>query len=318
MTISAQQMHVCGIDGCTAAFVHQVLLAHHRDEAHGIPNPCANCKRSPRAPGSVYCQGCIDRSAEHERRERERQWNSIVGDWRSRRRRMQPWSLKTYPADDAVGASALDAIEPWLWSVLHCRLVDRTLREIDESDPDPEIADENHPIWDAYYSESPGCNAYIYGGVGSGKTGLAWSLLRARVLDARYDWEESEAQYPAFANVVELLDEAKAAMRDGDGGAPIRNLYESSLLVLDDLGAERPTDWTRDAIHALVQHRHTRGLPTIVTSNYAPSALARRLGHDDPLIGKRIVSRLTENCTKVRLDRPDLRLHRNHDGTEDR
>jgi DNA replication protein DnaC len=99
-------------------------------------------------------------------------------------------------------------------------------------------------------------------------------------------------------------------MRDGDGGAPIRRLYESSLLVLDDLGAERPTDWTRDAIHALVQHRHSRDLPTIVTSNYAPSALARRLGHDDPLIGKRIVSRLTENCVKVKLERPDLRLRR--------
>jgi DNA replication protein DnaC/primosomal protein DnaI len=207
---------------------------------------------------------------------------------------MQGWSLTTFPAHDAAGASALHAVEPWLCSVLQLRLVGRDLRTIEESDPD--------------YSEDDGRNIYIYGGVGSGKTGLAWSLLRARVQEARYDWEESEAQYPAFANVVELLDQAKAAMRDGDGGTPIRSLYASSLLVLDDLGAERPTDWTRDAIHALVQHRHASDLPTIVTSNYAPSALARRLGHDDPLIGKRIVSRLTENCIKVKLDRPDLRV----------
>jgi DNA replication protein DnaC len=105
-------------------------------------------------------------------------------------------------------------------------------------------------------------------------------------------------------------------MRDGDGGAPIRRLYKSSLAVLDDLGAERPTDWARDAIHALVQHRSTQALPTIVTSNYAPSALARRLGQAtkdspaDTMIGKRIVSRLVENCIKVKLDRPDLRLRR--------
>jgi DNA replication protein DnaC len=58
-----------------------------------------------------------------------------------------------------------------------------------------------------------------------------------------------------------------------------------------------------------VQHRSTRALPTIVTSNYAPSGLARRLGQDDPFIGKRIVSRLVENCIKVKLDRPDLRVN---------
>lgn len=307
MTSSAEQMHVCGIDGCLLAFRYQGELAAHRRDAHA-DSLCRRCKREPRSPGAIYCQGCIDRYAEHERRERERQWKSITGDSRSRRRRMQEWSLKTFPADDAAGASALDAVGPWLWAVLQFRLVGRVLRAIDESDPDPDIADESHPIWDAYYSENSGRNLYIYGGVGSGKTGLAWALLRARVLNARYDWEESEAQYPAFANVVELLDQAKAAMRDGDGGAPIRNLYESSLLVLDDLGAERPTDWTRDAIHALVQHRHTSDLPTIITSNYPPSALARRLGHDDPLIGRRIVSRLTENCIKVKLDRPDLRV----------
>jgi IstB-like ATP binding protein len=307
MTSSGEQMHVCNIDGCPFADAHPGQLVRHRREVHP-DRLCSDCKKDPRSPAEIYCQGCIDLHAEHECRERERQWTSIAGDWRSRRRRMQGWSFKTFPADDAAGASALDAVEPWLWLVLSFRLIDRELREIDPRHPDPDIADENHPIWDAYYTEDYGRNLYIYGGVGSGKTGLAWSLLRARVLDARYDWEDGEAQYPAFANVVELLDEAKAAMRDG--GAPIRNLYESSLLVLDDLGAERPTDWTRDAIHALVQHRHTRDLPTVVTSNYAPSALARRLGHDDPLIGKRIVSRLTENCTKVKLDRPDLRLQR--------
>lgn len=50
-----------------------------------------------------------------------------------------------------------------------------------------------------------------------------------------------------------------------------------------------------------------RELPTVVTSKYLPSELARRLGHDDPATGLRIVSRLTEDAVHVRLDRPDLR-----------
>ena len=40
------------------------------------------------------------------------------------------------------------------------------------------------------------------------------------------------------------------------------------------------------------------------------SALAKRLGHDDPVAGKRIVSRLVENATQIKLERPDLRLRR--------
>jgi hypothetical protein len=306
MTSSAGQVHVCGIDGCTFTHEYSGQLVRHRREVHP-DRLCSKCKTEPRAAGTTHCQGCIDRADEHERRERARQWKAITGDWRSSRHRMRDWTFETFPADDAAGRAALDAVGPWLWSVLHCHLVGRTLREIDEEDPHPDIAGENHPIWEEYFSENWNRNLYVYGGVGSGKTGLAWSLLRGRVQVAHYDYEESEAQYPAFANVVELLDEAKAAMRDGDGGSPIRKLYESKLLVLDDLGAERPTDWTRDAIHALVQHRYSRELPTIVTSNYAPSALARRLGHDDPMIGRRIVSRLTENCVQVKLDRADLR-----------
>jgi DNA replication protein DnaC len=99
-------------------------------------------------------------------------------------------------------------------------------------------------------------------------------------------------------------------MSAGEPDSPIRDLYEASVLVLDDLGAERPTDWARDAIAALVQYRHTRDLPTVVTSNYAPAALVKRLGHDDPMIGQRIVSRLVEHCITVKLDRPDLRIRK--------
>jgi DNA replication protein DnaC len=226
--------------------------------------------------------------------------------------KLREWTLATFPADDPAGKAALEAIEPWLWAHIGHRIFNGELRKIDERNPDPDMVGD-HPIWssDEYVSHvnaegKP--NLYLYGSVGSGKTGLAWSLLREKVWRDVDAWEERDTQ-PAWVNVVELFADARAAISSGQP-SPIRALYNSTPLVLDDLGAERPTDWARDEIAALVLHRHDRDLPTIVTSNYAPSALAQRLGHDDRVIGQRIVSRLTENCIRHKLDRADLRARR--------
>ena len=81
------------------------------------------------------------------------------------------------------------------------------------------------------------------------------------------------------------------------------------MLALDDLGAERPTDFARDELATLVEHRYMQGLPTIVTS-YPPSKLAARLGHDDPEVGQRLVSRLTDDAVQIRFIGPDRRRKR--------
>jgi len=78
--------------------------------------------------------------------------------------------------------------------------------------------------------------------------------------------------------------------------------------VLDDIGAERCTDWARETLATLIEDRYTRELFTVFTSNYSPSRLAVRLGHDDPILGQRIDSRIVESCVQVGLDGPDRRL----------
>jgi hypothetical protein len=266
-----------------------------------LDRECHECNLGFAVEGSAYCEACHRRFAQLEEHGRRRQRAAL----RSAGSRMQAWTLATFPTHDEAGRAAITAVEPWLWSHTGHRLVDGRFVKIDEENPAPEIDFDNHPIWKSFHAEIRP-NLYVHGPVGSGKSGLAFSLIRARV-ELFFDWETPKED-PAWVNVVELLDRAKAAMSTGDGGAVIRDYYMPSLLVLDDLGAERPSDWARDAIAALVQYRHARDLPTIVTSNYAPSALARRLGHDDQMIGQRIVSRLTENCIKHKLDRTDLRL----------
>ena len=63
------------------------------------------------------------------------------------------------------------------------------------------------------------------------------------------------------------------------------------------------TDCTRDDRH-LIEGRYCRSLRTVATSNYAPSELAVQLGHDEPVIGQRIVSRLVDSCKQLKLQDP--------------
>lgn len=176
--------------------------------------------------------------------------------------RMRFWSLDTFPADDPAGAKAKAAAEEWL----------------DDQER----------------------NLFIFGPVGSGKTGLAFSIARQI---AERGWDDVR-----FCNVRQLLAELRRSYETKTEADPLAGLVDCWLLVLDDLGAERATEWARETIATLVEARYVEAYrQTIVTTNYAPSDLAKRLGHDDPVIGQRIVSRLTEDADQIRLDRPDLR-----------
>ena len=120
-----------------------------------------------------------------------------------------------------------------------------------------------------------------------------------------------------FANVRQLLAQIRRSFSAGAAHDPTEELIAADLLVLDDLGAERRTDWALETLATLVEERYVAERVTIVTSNYRPSELARLLGQDDPVIGQRIVSRLIEDAVLIHLDRPDLRLRRHDQRTEE-
>jgi len=79
---------------------------------------------------------------------------------------------------------------------------------------------------------------------------------------------------------------------------------ESPLLVLDDLGTSKPTDWVAEQIYMLLNSRLEREnpLPVIGTTNYTLEELEDRLGHD------RSVSRLVGLCEVHELTGDDWRL----------
>ena len=136
---------------------------------------------------------------------------------------------------------------------------------------------------------------YITGGVGTGKTHVAYGLLK--------QWEESTA--PAdFWNVSELLQEIKDDY-DRDAYSKTHTfdrLMESRrLLFLDDIGSEKTTEFVQERFYLLINRRYNEMLPTIFTSNLSIGQLAEK-------VGDRIASRIVEMCDVVPLSGDDKRL----------
>lgn len=130
-------------------------------------------------------------------------------------------------------------------------------------------------------------NVLLLGSVGVGKTHAACALayeawaVRSRV------W---------FVPVVELLDLLRP---DGDPQA-LDRATKVDVLVLDDLGGERPTDWTGERLYAVVNRRWLEQRPTIVTSNLEPKAL-------EQAVGPRVWSRLYHDALRVSIGGSDRR-----------
>lgn len=145
----------------------------------------------------------------------------------------------------------------------------------------------------------PWC-ALLYGEVGRGKTDLACSVALAAV---------GERVASRFCGDAEMLALCREAMDDASDSeaACVGRLCSVGLLVIDDLGKARYTDWGLDVLWRVVDGRYRERRPTVVTSNLDPAGLGRFLGGGT--LAQAVVSRLSEGLG-VRLDGPDRRLSR--------
>ena len=140
-------------------------------------------------------------------------------------------------------------------------------------------------------------------GPGAGKTHLARALA-AEVC--------RRGKLACMVTEPGLMDELREAQRpESDVGiVQVRQRYvRAPLLVLDDLGKARVTEFVAETLFQILDARDERQRPVLVTTNMEPDQIAERYG---PLYGPYIVSRLIGMCrgarTWVRMDGPDLRL----------
>lgn len=147
----------------------------------------------------------------------------------------------------------------------------------------------------AEWTGDGGRGLFLTGPTGRGKTGLAAGLLRW--------WVEVNCQSALFVVVPDLLDALRDTYRK-DADAPesdiIRRVKDVPLLVLDDLGTEKPSDWVEEKLYLIVNHRYGAMRPTIFTSNLTLKELGEKW-HE------RIAWRIAESCDVVHLKGPNLR-----------
>jgi DNA replication protein DnaC len=155
-------------------------------------------------------------------------------------------------------------------------------------------------------------NLILVGPWGTGKTRLAASIIAARIerwLEAypdeviRVDAEGLLTRPPfasRFRSVPQLLDAIRRSYEYDDEPDPLDELRRVPLLILDDLGREKATDWVLERLYVLIDDRYGESRPTVVTTNYSLMDLARRdYGA--------MVSRLTEDGAVVKIGATDAR-----------
>lgn len=130
----------------------------------------------------------------------------------------------------------------------------------------------------------------LWGNYGCGKTHLAAAIVNNLLAK----------NVPCmFVVVPELLDYIRQGVKDETKAKTAVQLIDMAknidVLVLDDLGAEKPSEWVKEQLFILINSRYEKQLTTIVTTNYSSTRLIEQLG-------QRIISRLLEMTTPIALD----------------
>jgi DNA replication protein DnaC len=139
------------------------------------------------------------------------------------------------------------------------------------------------------------------GPVGTGKTHLSTAILRGLM----------EKGIPcSFYEFGALLKEIQNSYNPVSQTSELNVLgpvYETEVLVLDELGAVKPTDWVRDTMMQIINTRYNDRKLTLFTTNYLD---VRCNPADETLedrIGVRLRSRLYEMCRTVKIGGDDFR-----------
>jgi len=141
----------------------------------------------------------------------------------------------------------------------------------------------------------------LMGPVGVGKTHLAVAILQGLMEKG------VPCLFYEFGALLKEIQDSYNKVSNTSEMSVLAPVYQAEVLVLDELGASKPTDWVRDTMMNIIGKRYNDKRLTIFTTNYMD---ARRNQAEETLedrVGVRLRSRLYEMCRTVELDGDDYR-----------
>ncbi|MGG5254825.1 primosomal protein DnaI [Neobacillus sp. SM06] len=146
---------------------------------------------------------------------------------------------------------------------------------------------------------------YLYGKFGVGKSYLLGAIAN----------ELAKKKISSMiVYVPELLREIKSSIGDSSLNEKIEVLKKEPILMLDDIGAEAVSSWTRDEVLGpILQYRMLENLPTFFTSNFDFQGLEHHLtysqrGEEEKVKARRIMERIRYLSEPVKIDGPNRRV----------
>ncbi|HEX7287149.1 MAG TPA: ATP-binding protein [Candidatus Angelobacter sp.] len=159
----------------------------------------------------------------------------------------------------------------------------------------------------------------LIGPIGTGKTHLAVGIIQELI--------RSKGVPCRFCDYRELLKEIQNSYNPSVQTTELeilRPVFEAEVLVLDELGAVKPTEWVWDTVSHILNSRYNEKKTTIITTNFpnlppgelqtgrggSPAEAARNAVRSETLgdrITERMRSRVHEMCRVVQLEGADFR-----------
>lgn len=140
------------------------------------------------------------------------------------------------------------------------------------------------------FENNNGGGLLFMGNAGTGKTHLAAAITNYIVSELGIAVK--------FGNFIDILSDIKKSFRTDDD--IVRELKDIPLLVTDDLGKERSSEWSESILYEVINGRYEDYMPTIITTNLTPKQIEKRFG-------EAVLSRLSEMCTGVLMNGKDYR-----------
>lgn len=184
-------------------------------------------------------------------------------------------------------------------------------------------------VMNCYQNHEKTSGLLLIGGVGAGKTFLSAGLVNTLVIQSKiylndyssiisnynqnthyFDYLKSDFHWIeknesiCFVVLSELYEKLRRCYSNDDSYSSnmiMDHIKQSDLLILDDLGAEKTSDWTKEILFSIIDFRYNEELPLIVTTNCVPEELREKAGD-------RIFDRLREMCVLIPVTSKSQRI----------